>query len=545
MVFSGTNKMGKTPASGRLFVLAFFAGLLLLGLLVVRDYGISVDERQDRRTGMVSLRYVAEKVRPSFVEKHADFANNRESLQEYMDRDYGVSFQLPVTWLEQVLDLESWQHAYWLRHLCTFLVSLGGVAALYQLARRRFSDWRLGLLGALFLVLSPRLFAEFFYNDKDAVFMAFFVMATNTAVAFVARPSWRRAAWHALACALAIDARIMGVLLPLATLALLGLQAAHGAYRQRGAQTARQVGAYLLLLVGLVVLLWPYLWAAPLTNFRTAFANMSHFRWGGLVLYRGELVYADLLPWHYAPTWIGITTPLLYVAGFGVGAVLILWQLVRRGWRLYATDGEWQDLFFLGLVLAPLAAVIFLHSVLYDGWRQLYFVYPALLLVALRGLVAVGKWPFWTARPLAWRRLCYGALGLTLLGTAGQMVAMHPLQNVYFNILAGSNIEQRYEADYWQLSYYQGLQWIMQHDPHPHIVVSAQWWPIIEADSWLLSSADRARIEITPDPAKADYYVCTHRDHPQNYNEYPVVAMVLRREGMRVLSVFKLSAVQW
>jgi uncharacterized membrane protein len=542
MVFSSVTKTGMMLArQRRLLVGIFFGGLLLLGLLLVRDYGISIDERQDRRTGMVSLRYVSEKVWPSFVANHADFANNRESLKDYMDRDYGVSFQLPVTWLEQVLDLESWQHAYWLRHLCTFLVSLGGVAALYQLARRRFGDWRLGLLGALLLVLSPRLFAEFFYNDKDVVFMAFFVIATNTSVAFVARPSWRRAAWHALACAFAIDARIMGVLLPIATLALVGLQAAHGAYSQRGPQTARQVGGYLLLLMGLVVLLWPYLWAAPLTNFGIAFKNMSHFRWGGMVLYRGELVFADQLPWHYAPVWIGITTPLLYLAGFGVGAALILRQLVRRGWRLYATEAEWQDLFFLGLVLAPLLAVIGLHSVLYDGWRQVYFVYPALLLVALRGLVAVGRWQPWAA----WRRLCYGVLVLVLLTTAGQMVLLHPLQNVYFNALAGKDIELHYEVDYWQLAYYPGLQWIMKHDNRPHIVVAAQWGPIIEADSWLLPSADRDRIEITADPAKADYYVCTHRDHPQAYKEYPVVAKVLRRDGMLVLSIFKLSAIQW
>jgi hypothetical protein len=121
------------------------------------------------------------------------------------------------------------------------------VAALYQLARRRFGDWRLGLLGALLLVLSPRLFAEFFYNDKDVVFMAFFVIATNTSVAFVARPSWRRAAWHALACAFAIDARIMGVLLPIATLAWTAhcsaswwlFAAAHGA---SGATMALSVG---------------------------------------------------------------------------------------------------------------------------------------------------------------------------------------------------------------------------------------------------------------------------------------------------------------
>ena len=520
----------------------FFAGLLLLGLALVRDYGFSIDELQDRKTGMVSLKYVSQLVHPAFIEHHADFANYGEVLAEYPDRDYGVAYQLPVSWLEQILNLPGWREAYWLRHLCTFLVSLAGVGALYQLARRRFHDWRLGLLGATLLVLSPRLFAESFYNDKDLVFLALFAIATNTTVAFVRRPTWRGALGHALACALAIDARIMGVLLPVATLGLLGLQAAHGAYRGGHRRLWAQVLAWAALLPVLVVALWPYLWAAPWSNFTQAFVNMSRFRWDGIVLYRGELTSALHLPWHYAPTWIGITTPPLYLAGFGLGVVLIIRQLLRRGWRLYATAEEWQDLLFLSLAGAPVAAVICLHSVLYDGWRQLYFIYPALLLVALRGLVAVGRWwPTAGAWGRRWPRLGYGLLGLSLLGTAGQMAAMHPLQNTYFNALAGPNVETRYDVDYWLLSYNQGLRWILAHDDRPTIRVSAQQPPILEANRWLLSNADQSRLRVVDEPQQADYFLTTYRYHPQAYPEYPVEAHALRADGRRVLSIFRVK----
>ncbi|MEJ7661971.1 MAG: hypothetical protein WKG07_21565 [Hymenobacter sp.] len=64
------------PVGGR----AVFAGLLLLGLGLVRDYGFSIDELQDRKTGMVSLKYVSQLVRPAFIEHHADFANYGEVL---------------------------------------------------------------------------------------------------------------------------------------------------------------------------------------------------------------------------------------------------------------------------------------------------------------------------------------------------------------------------------------------------------------------------------------------------------------------------------
>ena len=39
----------------------------------------------------------------------------------------------------------------------------------------------------------------------------------------------------------------------------------------------------------------------------------------------------------------------------------------------------------LAIFFTPLFAVIFLHSVVYDSWRHLYFIYPSFLLIALYG----------------------------------------------------------------------------------------------------------------------------------------------------------------
>jgi hypothetical protein len=526
----------------RLVVGAFFVLLLGIGLLIVRDYGVSIDEPQSRNTGLISLKYIGEHYFPGYIKSHEVFGPIGPPLHQFSDRDYGVAFELPLAWLELLLHIKGERNIFFFRHLCTFLVCFGGVIAVYQLARRRFADWRLGLLGALLLVLSPRLFAESFYNDKDAVFMALFAIATNTAVAFVQRPSWARVGWHALACACTIDVRIMGIILPLATLVLTGLEAARGAYRGQRLQLGLKLPAYLGLLVGLVILQWPCLWEAPLQNFLLAFHNMSKFRWYSELLYAGKMMRASKIPWHYAPVWIGITTPVLYLVGFLVGAFLILRQLMLRGWRLYATAAEWQDLLFLGLTLAPIIAVIALHSIIYDGWRQLYFVYPSLLLVSLRGLVALLRWrpgaPSWQR---LWQRFSYATLGITLLVMAGQVVAMHPLQNTYFNILPGRHLEGRFEIDYWVLSYREGLQWIADHDNRLHIKVGGQMRNELEANRLILKPYDRDRLEILEDWGKADYYVTTYRWHAYDYTEYPFEMTTIRRGGQRIMSIFRVK----
>lgn len=83
-----------------------------------------------------------------------------------------------------------------------------GFAAFYLLVKHWFGSWRWGLLGTLLLVLSPRQFADCFYNDKDAVFLVLCIVAVATMVSFIRQPTWRTASRHALACAVAIDVRV-------------------------------------------------------------------------------------------------------------------------------------------------------------------------------------------------------------------------------------------------------------------------------------------------------------------------------------------------
>lgn len=527
--------LSATSPARRWLVPGFFALVLGLGLLLFADYGISIDERVSRDNGMVTLKHLAEPLAPAWVAGHPDFAPYTTPLAEYTDRDYGIAFETPVSWLEQLFNITDVGNKYLFRHLCTFLMCFGGLIAVYQLAARRFGDWRLGLLAALWLLLSPRLFAESFYNDKDAVFMALFAIAMNTGVHFLLRPTWRRAAWHALACALTIDVRIMGIMLPAATLVLLAW---------RGVRTEvpwRQVAAsgllYSTLVAGLMVLCWPYLWPAPLHNLLVALHNMSAFRWVGTVLYNGADIPGTEIPWHYALVWLGITTPVLYLAAALLGLGLAGHQLLRQRWRLWADEQGWQDVFFLGFFVGPLLAVMLLHSVLYDGWRQLYFIYPAFLLVAMRGWVAAAKWrPGWAG----WPRLLYAGTALSLALTAAQMVRDHPLQNVYFNLLAGPNVERRFEMDYWCLGYRQDLTHIVEHDARPVINVFAPGPNSAEMNSLLLPPAQRARLRFVEQPENADYFMTNYRSPSYRHYLYPYDEVYqIWADGRRVHSVFK------
>ena len=442
---------------------SFFFILLLAGLAIYKDYGVSADEMTQRTIGLTSLAYLANLFNIRFLLGDAQpLADPSSVFLAQRDRDYGVAFELPAEFLIKVLGLQD-ANAYFFRHLLTFLVFYAAIFFFYKLVKLRYQDWRIGLLGATLLILSPRIFGDGFFNDKDLVFMSAFVIAIYTLVYFVLKPKISTAIWHALACAIAIDLRLMAVIVPAATIAILIVLTLRKEFTL--IKCVAYAATYLILMGLLVVAFWPWLWLDPLGNFVIAFQNMARFRHAPDMLFMGIIINAGDLPWYYIPVWIGITTPILYLALFLVGSAITLrtffTNLFSKARTLWTNNGQLQDLLFLGLFLAPLIAVIALHSILYNGWRQMYFIYPAFLLVSLRGLV--GLWHVVNHKPIA-RRAFIAVIAICMGYTGYWMVRWHPYQYLYFNVFAGQ-YAKKFDVDYWAVAYRPLLEKIVGQDP--------------------------------------------------------------------------------
>jgi hypothetical protein len=411
----------------------------------------------------------------------------------------------------------------------------------YCLALRRFADRRIGLLAVALLILTPRLFADSFYNSKDAVFVAAFAIALNTAIAFVLRPRAWSAALHALATAFAIDVRVAAIALPAATVAILAVRTAKGEVPVRRSLAALAI--YLAATVVLVVALWPFLWSDPLGHFGQALFAMSRFRFDHEILYMGTFVRATALPWHYIPVWLSITTPPLYLLLFIVGTAATGRQFITSGRGLWKNEAELQDLAFLAMFAVPVAAVILLGSVLYDGWRQLYFIYPAFLLVALRGWHAL--WNGAIAARVR-RPALVAVTAICCAVTAAWMWRAHPLQNVYFNAFAGSNLKASYELDYWGLSTRGTLEYVLAHDASSAIDVAEANYLALAGSVWLLKPQDRRRLRPTEEENFPHYVLSNnfsfmHDIHNVRSRELYHLFHEVKVDDEVILSVFKRS----
>ena len=142
----------------RLIAPLFFMAFLALGLSVFKDYGVSVDEPAMRLVSVTNLNHIAHKFNLTSIINNESLAQFPKRLDQITDRDYGVIFELPAAFMEHALDLREERDIYHARHLLTFLFFFAGVFAVYRIAQRRFNDWRIGVLAATFLILSPRIF---------------------------------------------------------------------------------------------------------------------------------------------------------------------------------------------------------------------------------------------------------------------------------------------------------------------------------------------------------------------------------------------------
>ena len=165
------------------YIYIFFIIYFILGIGIYDDYGISFDENINRTNGFVSLNYVI-----NFFNLNFDlnpFYKNVPQINKYIDREYGIVFDLPAAAIEVILGIKNTKAIYLLRHLMTFVIFFLSTICFYFLCLNIFKDKLISLIGLIILIFSPRVFAESFYNSKDIIFLSFLIFSIHLNVKFL------------------------------------------------------------------------------------------------------------------------------------------------------------------------------------------------------------------------------------------------------------------------------------------------------------------------------------------------------------------------
>lgn len=535
----GTEELsaGKEPERKvkKIACLLFFALLLIYGCFAFNDYGISVDENVERNTCLVTYKYLV----PSVADIVTDSVNfpEIEALDTYTDRYYGVAVQLPTVAAEHLFGFRlSLRTVYLIRHFYTFLLFYGAVIVFYFLTRRLTGSRWGALFGVVMLTLSPRMLAESFYNIKDIVFLSFVIYNLYAGVCFLDRPTVKNGMALAVVSALCINVRVVGAVVLAACLTtgfvreIVGLSAGlkeggnpkSGAAPKGAVQSFIRVGLlFVMVLVvslGFYILSLPVLWKNPIAELVNTVKTFSDFtNWNDIFWYRGYPVRGNNLPRSYLFVWIFISTPVLYLALFGLGIaerfgawVGALRAAARGKKRLETFPAFWNHIFFGMVLVIPLGYVVLRRPTLYNGWRHFYFLYAVIMIYALYGALFLWRLAAgWDekCRRKTMRIICAAFLSVPMAVIFGWMVKNHPYEYMYFNPFVRNYALRNFELDYWAVSEAELFGYICDHDDREEIKLWCTFSDYYKSVS-MLPKEDQARLVYTDIPMEADYAVC-------------------------------------
>lgn len=417
--------------------------VVLIGLMTFTDYGLTWDEEVQRAYG------------DRVLDWYKSFFKDKSALTFGNLYLYGGFFEAFLQFFVKLLKTP----AYETRHLLTFGCLPLAAYFTAKLGRLLFNS-RVGFFAAIILIMIPQFYSHSFVNSKDVPFAAFGIMSLYFITkGFISKTiAIKDIIFAGVAIGLVLAIRIGGILyFGYATLAAVLFQFYHirtNATNRFKSTALTSFYLFTIVVVAWVVMLvfWPWAQLSPIKHPWMALSEAAKFKWIGLVQFNGNLHWSTELPKSYVPIWALKTTPDLVVVAFCFGFFFILRAYVRNFWR----KADLMSAPLLMSIFGPVAMVIVLKSVLYDGIRHFLFLFPSIAIVS-----AVGINKALSIEKL--KKSSFVVVFACIFLTMSDMYQLHPYQHVYFNRLFSKGQAReglRFETDYWGTSYKEGLEWL-------------------------------------------------------------------------------------
>lgn len=521
----------------QLFICFFFLIIFLIGLISFRAYGIADDERIERNHDLVTHYYLKSIFKGNFkpngnpiwdvnrdpLEKLVEKEKIERRFFQYEYRYYGVAIQLPLATIEQAfhysLDISI---IYSIRHLYTFLLFFISLIYFYRLLKSfilKNEKW--AFMATLFLILSPRIYGDSFYNIKDLVFMSSVIVNIYYSFIYLKNPNLKNLFLLCFISALAINCRVIGGFIILLTLIFKLVTSP-----KNKLEMGKDFFKIFLLTYMFYILLTPASWNNIIKfpfNAIDFFFNYSDPYSHKIqeCLYFGKNISSKTLPWHYLPVWIFITTPFMYTIlsfiGFGKEIMKV---------KLKKIDKEW--LFCNIILVFMLAMVMIFRPTLYTGWRHFYFLYPIIIINATVGL----KWLLDINKK--YQKFIVCIIIINCIYIVGWMIDNHPYQYEYFELFFRKYSIENFNTNYWGVSNNDAMKYIADNTK-----TKVKVYPELNVSYFWLNQKDRRKIQLAKNIEDADYIIDNSKDSNKNYKKKYKEITYKKIDGYRLYTIYK------
>lgn len=433
--------------------------------------------------------------------------------------EHGVIVEVAVALVQKITG-EQWET----RAVMGGLIGVAGLIAI-ALCGLELEGWWLAFVAALSLWLFPRFYGSIYNNSKDIPFLS-----ANLFVLWgvlVLMKQWtrrevlvRNAVLVGFLIGLATSIRITAIIwygIVVCLFALWWVLRGKETIREKsvGASLARGIGA--LVIVGTtsfvtMIVLWPWITISPFRNLYETIMTMSKYDWIGFVWFDGHKYLSTQLPIAYIPGWLLVGSPLPIAMSAVVGIIAACGRAVRKR--------DTVPVVAVLALLVPVAALAVGHATLYDGPRQILFLYGPLVLLGAYGFVQLLLW-------MKRHKKVIGAIILIALLAQAQVewdvAALHPYEYMYFSPLVGGvpGAAGKWDMDYYITCNKAAAQWLAihyqqySHNARPTIQVAMDVQTVLPYLPSIFSV----------DSQQPDFYIATTRDgHDRAFTNYKVIA---------------------
>jgi len=542
----------KNLLTSRNFLILLFFITFLLGLALFNDYGVSNDEEFHRNNATFWLKYIK-----AHIQLNSIAITQLENIitENIIDNENFVydtsavpniqSVPLPLIYefIVDFLNIKSTKSIYQYKHLYNFIIYFIGLYFFYKLIYERYKSYFYSVIGILFLILTPRFFAESFYNVLDIFFVSLTIINMFCGINFLKEPNLKNTLFFSASSALIIVSRIMGLIPVILILFFLIIK-----FLRSNLYFKKNIKYLFYFIVStfiIIIIFWPFLWTNPFNNFIFALSEMSSANFKLTNLYMGEYISSTNVPWHYHTVWIVVTTPTIVLLLFFLGSFFLLKRLFTRLTKvdenkndIWRGDNEMFDLYFFSIIFFSI--LLFIKKGMgYDGWRHLYFIYPAIIMISLYFF----NYLHLKKQMKIFKHVFYLFILFNLSYLTYWNFKFHPHQNVYFNFFFKDNFQENFDLDYWGLSNHASLKYIIDNNRVYPAIVATKSFSALERNLVMFDEEDKNKISITYDLSKADFIITNYRKRIKNdffidkdkYSKYYEILI----DGVPINTVYK------
>lgn len=441
-----------------IFFVVFYILILIIGFLILKDYGVHIEEKYHRLNGHYWLNYISKVFYLNNLElitenKISNIYDYTLSSVTYYDK-WGVIFDVPAALMEILFKFENINQIYFFKHYLSFIVFLIGSFYFFKILDKRYNNFYLSLAGLILYITSPRIFGDSFFY-KDILYLSLFTITVFFLIETLSNYKSRNIILFSLFTALSFNLKIFSILFPIIFGLLLII---NNFYEKRKYFFFKRYFFYLIFFFFFAYIFWPFLWSNPFKSFFNLFYFMKKDLIDVKILFSNDYIQNNLLPSIYIFEWIFVSSPMLPSFMFVGGYFYCFFRISKRLINieenlifndLWRSNREKLDFILFLIFTIFLILFIFLNAPFYNGWRLVYFFNLFIIYFGIY-FIYIGLNFFRKKKML--KIFLSSIIFTSIFFNIYNLVIFHPYQSIYFNNILNKKYINGFEGDYYGLS---------------------------------------------------------------------------------------------